>query len=542
MVTRPLGEWWKPFRRRHLNLPRAAALTAIGVVAAGAAWALAGHGHDAARRGPISVPNLGAKPAAEFRVGPVRHIVAPEAPDRLIPDTVFPTKPVQLMWFQGRPARRLADGGAVVLDGAGGVIAFGPDLSHRRPAVLEGREIVSAASTRQGLWVTDADGAVLHVAPDGTVQLVEQQAIQYPAVAADPARDEVWLVRRPDYWEYRFPDARSPLLVRLLDAGSVAATAGHIIVPQEQLLTEFANAGHIAVAGDTVYFAPFIRDQVMALSATGDTLWVTRRELPQDTPQPRFTLSGGTAMIDYNPVNLGVVVGPDGRLYVLSTPGFSTTEARLDVFDRFTGRLLRSAHLDDALPTLAADDEGRVYLLDPFRLLTGAGPREREMFAPFDLELLAGGRMRLADLAGKVTLVNFWASWCTPCRTEMPALDSLRQSISDADFRFLTMNEDVKRSDAETFIREFGFDFPVLLGGGKLRERYHYMGLPFTVLLDREGRVTQRWVGFAGPEQIQAIRALTRAELDREPAAPTQIDAEPHTRGGRVGDQHQHHH
>ncbi len=511
---------------------RAAALAGVAVaVGGGLVFLLAAGGNTSHQRGPIAVPNTEARAATEFLSGSVRHVLAPDALERLVPDTGFPTRPVRLMWLQGRPARRLLGGGAVAMDGAGGVIAFGPDLSQHRPAVLNGREIVSAASTRQGLWLTDGDGAVLRVRPDGKMQSVEQRAIQYPAVAADPARGEVWLVRRPDYWEYRLPDAHAPLLVRLPGAGSVAGAVGHIIVPREQLLTEFANAGHIAVAGDTVYFTPFIRDQVMALSATGDTLWVTRRELPQDTPQPRLTLSGKTAMIDYNPVNLGVVVGPDGRLYVLSTPGLTTTAARLDVFDRFNGHLLRSAHLDDALPTLAADDEGRVYLLDPFRLLTGADPRERETFAPFDLELLGGGRIRIADLAGKVTLLNFWVSWCTPCRTEMPALDSLRQSISDADFRFLTMNEDRNPSDAETFVHAFRFDFPVVLGRGRLKQRYHYMGLPFTVLLDRDARVVQRWVGFAGPEQIQAIRALTRAELDR------QLD----TRRAGVGDQHQHH-
>lgn len=91
------------------------------------------------------------------------------------------------------------------------------------------------------------------------------------------------------------------------------------------------------------------------------------------------------------------------------------------------------------------------------------------------------------------------------------------------------MNEDVKRSDAESFLRDFGFAFPVLLGGGKLKLKYHYIGLPFTVLLDRDGHVVQRWIGFAGGEQIQAIRTLTRAELDRERSSnPTEKAGQPH--------------
>jgi hypothetical protein len=64
-------------------------------------------------------------------------------------------------------------------------------------------------------------------------------------------------------------------------------------------------------------------------------------------------------------------------------------------------------------------------------------------------------------------------------------------------------------------MRELGFDFPVLLGKGRLRDRYHYIGLPYTVLLDRDGKVVQRWLGFKGPEQIQAERALIKAEVER---------------------------
>ena len=115
-------------------------------------------------------------------------------------------------------------------------------------------------------------------------------------------------------------------------------------------------------------------------------------------------------------------------------------------------------------------------------------------------------------------MINVWASWCHPCRTEMPALDSLRREIAAPDFTFVTMNEDVNVADAEAFMRELGFDFPVLLGRGRLRERYHYIGLPYTVLLDRDGKVVQRWLGFKGPEQIQAERALIWAELERAPA------------------------
>jgi thiol-disulfide isomerase/thioredoxin len=494
----------------------ALAVLLLGV--AGVAWALLARGAGPPRRGPIAIPRARSQPITEFQSGRVRHVLAPEAPEALVLDTVFPSRPVRLLWFQGRSAAPLPDGGSAVLDGSGGVILFGPRLGQSRPPLDPGREIVGVAATRRALWFTDADGVLLRWDGGDRATPVPGSPIQYPAVAADPRRDDLWLVRRPSYWEYRLPDAGARLLAHLGAAGAPLGGVGAMVVPQEMLLVEFANAGHIAVAGDTVYFAPFLRDQIIAYSAEGDTLWVTRRALPQETPQPRLSLVGRTAQLDYHPVNLGIVVGPDDRLYVLSTSGFTTTEARLDVLDRFSGHPLRSVHLDDAVPTLAADPSGRVYALDPFRLLTGTDPARRLPFAPFDLEERSGGRLTLDSLEGSVVLINFWASWCGPCRSEMPALDSLRREVAHPDFRFITMNEDANREAAEAFLQEFGFDFPVLWGGGRLRATYHYTGLPFTVLLDRQGRVVQRWLGFAGPRQIQAERASIRAELERVPS------------------------
>ncbi len=503
------------------GVPRPAVLAALVAVVAGVAWLAAGGGRAAAHRGPIAVANPDAEPQTEFRVGSVRHVVAPTAPERLVPDTGFPEEPARLLWLQGRTAAPLAGGGTMTPDGAGSLVRFDDRLVLGRPLTLIGRDLVSAAGTRDGsVWVADAEGTVLRLGVDGTQRTASAVPLDYPALAADPTRDDVWLARSSHRWNFRVP-SESPLLVRLDASGVVRGRLGRTVVPAERLLSEFASSGQVAVSGDTVYFAPFIRDEVIAFAPSGDTLWVASRELPQSTREPRFEMAGQSPTIEYFPVNLGVAVGPDGRLYVLSTPGFTTDAGRLDVFDRASGHLLRSAELETALPTAAVDARGRVYLLEAFRLLAGTRPEDREPFRDFALEVLGGGRMTLADLRGNVTLINFWASWCHPCRTEMPALDSLRREIGAADFRFVTMNEDVNLTDAEGFMRELGFDFPVLLGRGRLRERYHYMGLPYTVLLDRDGKVVQRWLGFKGPEQIQAERSLIRAELRREGVTAT---------------------
>jgi hypothetical protein len=119
----------------------------------------------------------------------------------------------------------------------------------------------------------------------------------------------------------------------------------------------------------------------------------------------------------------------------------------------------------------------------------------------------------------------------------MPALDSLRRSITHDDFLFITMNEDIAVADARSFIDEFGFDFPVLLGKGKLQAKFHYYGLPYTVAVDREGRVLQRWIGYAGEDQLAGIRAVIQAELIRRGNG----EADGEMRSGEDGMQHHNH-
>jgi thiol-disulfide isomerase/thioredoxin len=490
-----------------------AALAAVGGLAFSA---VLGGGRDP-DRSPIVEPNSQASSPVEIRVGSVRHVYAGNAPQRLIIDTLLPVRPVRILWFEGRAAAPIAAYRTVTLDRAGGVVEFDAKLrSYRVLLALGARTAASVAPVGEdGFWIADSEGSVFQVDRGGAVIRSAAAGFDYPAVVADD-QGGAWLVRSTSFFAYRLAAASDPLLVRIDSVGKATETLGSITVPEHVLLTELANSGHIALDDGTIYYAPFIRDEVVALALSGDTLWVAHRELPQSTGQPRFEIGADGPVIDYAPVNLGIRLGPDGRLYVLSIPGFTTSESRLDVLDPETGRLERSATLPTPLPTLAVDEEGRLHLLDPFRLLTGVAPNEREDFTPFELERLDGGTMNLDELRGRVVLVNFWASWCAPCRVEMPVLDSLRQSIEDSDFLFITMNEDIQTADAREFIEEYGFEFPVLLGHGRLKTKYHYVGLPYTVVLDREGRVVHRWVWFAGEEQIAAIRAVIRAELDRE--------------------------
>ena len=481
-------------------------------------------------RGPIALPNPDAAAPVESIAGGVRYVSTMAAPEYLVVDTVRPVRePVRLLFLQGQVAQPTPDGGVVTTE-AGGVLYVDTKLRiHRIPIHVEGREIVSVApAPDNGLWAVSGEGELLRLNGQGEmIGNTRQTTFVFSYVASDP-RGTAYLFRSPTQPAFRPVFGSTPLLLRMDEQGEVDALVGNGVVPADFMLAHLASSGRVAIADSVIFFAPFIRDEVIALTRDGDTLWVAKRGLPQAVKEARFEVVDMQPMVDYAPVNTGIALGPDGRLYVLSVPGFSTATSRIDVFDTENGDLLRSGIVDAPLPTLAADREGRVYLLNELELLTGVPPRERALFSPFDLELLNGGRVTSADVEGKVVLINFWASWCAPCREEMPSLDTLRQSISHEDFVFLTFNEDVRLSPAKKFLEQFGSDFPVALGHGDLRRQYHYVGLPFTVLLDRQGRVVSRWIGYAGAEQLQGIRSIVTAELNRIESMGPMDHAESH--------------
>lgn len=426
-------------------------------------------GADVPTRGPAWIANEQAMAPSESVVGVVRYITQREAKHILLVDSVFPHQEARLMWFEGRATSPLEDGSVLALDGSGRVIRVDPGLMTRRiPLWLGTRTAASITTGAAGeVWLTDTEGSIHRLYPGGRSEQV----------------------------------------------------AG--------LPIPFSADGHVLVTGDTMFLAPFTRDEVMALTGGGDTLWVSQRGLPQERPDPASEL-GDTGHAN-GPVNLGIARGPDGLIYVLRVSGSAIGATRIDVYDGATGLLLRTAGMHTMQPTVAVDADGRLYALDPFRVLTGVAVEDRQIFESFALPTLAGGTLTREDLRGKVVLINFWASWCGPCRVEIPALVRLAAAIPDTDFAFVTMNEDVEVDDARRFAISLDLDYPVALGKGKLRQAYHYLGLPFTVLIDRDGRIVYRWTGFAGEEQVDDIRALIRGELNRTAAPPGSTGREAHT-------------
>lgn len=115
----------------------------------------------------------------------------------------------------------------------------------------------------------------------------------------------------------------------------------------------------------------------------------------------------------------------------------------------------------------------------------------------FSLPDVAGKQMSLAQYNGKVVMLNFWATWCRPCRTEMPSMQKLYHAYKDKDFVILAVSVDRKgKGDVNEFVRQNGYTFPILLDpDSTVSDRYHVPYLPATFIIDRQGRIVSREYG-----------------------------------------------
>ena len=106
----------------------------------------------------------------------------------------------------------------------------------------------------------------------------------------------------------------------------------------------------------------------------------------------------------------------------------------------------------------------------------------------FTLKSRSGENLRLEDLRGEVVMLNFWASWCGPCRQEMPHMDAIENEFRDYGFRVLAVNVDQHREDAERFLETMPVDFAILWDhDSQVSELYDVQAMPTTVMIDRNG-------------------------------------------------------
>ena len=132
----------------------------------------------------------------------------------------------------------------------------------------------------------------------------------------------------------------------------------------------------------------------------------------------------------------------------------------------------------------------------------------------FALKSSTGENLRLSEYRGDVVMINFWATWCGPCRQEMPLLDQLYSRYERVGFNLLGVNIDDDSNRAMDMIRELGVNFPVLFDARKeVSKLYDVDAMPVTVLVDREGNVRYVHQGYKpGYEEkyLDQVRSLLR--------------------------------
>ncbi len=114
----------------------------------------------------------------------------------------------------------------------------------------------------------------------------------------------------------------------------------------------------------------------------------------------------------------------------------------------------------------------------------------------FDLKGIDGGTLRSEQLAGKVILLNFWATWCGPCKEEMPSLAKLQTQFDPAHFQVVTVTTDLHPQGIQQFLDHLGISLPVLFDEHEdVSRSFMVRGLPTTVLIAQDGRAVGRAVG-----------------------------------------------
>lgn len=146
---------------------------------------------------------------------------------------------------------------------------------------------------------------------------------------------------------------------------------------------------------------------------------------------------------------------------------------------------------------LIINDDGALVSVDP------------KPASDFTLTLFTGETVQLSELRGQVVVVNFWASWCPPCRREAPALEASWQALRNEGVMFLGIDVWDERDDALNFIDEFGVTYPNGPDDDSIAIDYGVTGIPETYVIDRAGQLAAKFVGPVTTTQLlQTVRGV----------------------------------
>ena len=146
----------------------------------------------------------------------------------------------------------------------------------------------------------------------------------------------------------------------------------------------------------------------------------------------------------------------------------------------------------------------------PVRPLRAGSPAESPLAPDFSITDLSGQTLQLSRYRGKVVLLNFWATWCAPCRSEIPRFVDLQNKYDGQGLRIIGISLDDDRKSVHTFYQQLRMNYPVAVGDATLAERYGgILGLPVSFLIGRDGRIYAKFEGETDSSRIErAIKSL----------------------------------
>lgn len=178
---------------------------------------------------------------------------------------------------------------------------------------------------------------------------------------------------------------------------------------------------------------------------------------------------------------------------------------------------------DNIKPRATEESEAEIVpsSVDPNELqeaMTRGGfdiPNEALPSIDFELKNLNGESEKLSDYRGKLVFLNFWATWCGPCESEMPAMEKVYRELKDEGFVILAVDLSEDRDTVKTFIEERNLSFPVLLDtDGQVGAKYDARSIPTTYMIDRDGNILGRTVGVR-PWEEESFISLFRMMLGK---------------------------
>lgn len=149
----------------------------------------------------------------------------------------------------------------------------------------------------------------------------------------------------------------------------------------------------------------------------------------------------------------------------------------------------------------------------------------------FTLESLDGKNMKLSDFRGKAVLLNFWATWCGPCKIEMPWFVELQNQYAAQGFQIVGVAmDDASKEDIGKFAKDMGVNYPILIGKESVGDQYGGVpALPESFLIGRDGKIVDKIIGLRGKAEIEdAIRKAidTKPATNQASATETPLSSE----------------